>query len=147
MLGFTKKTGYGLIAMAHLWTLDEGELSSAREIAQRYEVPMALLMTVLKELSAAGYVQSVRGAHGGYRLNADLDELTLAQFSQVLEGPIREAQCPQKTACDDDICTLEMMAHCPVDDPVHRMQRRLNDFLKNITLAEIIDPAAAISGR
>jgi len=145
MLGFTKKTGYGLIAMAHLATLAEGELSSAREMAERYGVPTALLMNVLKELAAAGYVESVRGARGGYRLARPLDDVTLAAFSEVLEGPLRQATCPAKTACDDEICTVEMMARCTVDDPVHRMQRRLGDFLKRITLAEIVDPAGAMA--
>lgn len=68
MLALTKKTGYGLIAMAHLAELPEGRVCSAREIAALYEIPAALLMNVLKALSSAGYVESFRGARGGYRL-------------------------------------------------------------------------------
>ncbi len=35
------------------------------------------------------------------------------------------------------------MARCPVADPVHRVHRKLKDFLKRVTLAEIVSPAAA----
>jgi len=29
---------------------------------------------------------------------------------------------------------------CPIADPVHRVHRRLSDFLKTVTLAEIVNP-------
>jgi DNA-binding IscR family transcriptional regulator len=35
------------------------------------------------------------------------------------------------------------MARCPVLDPVHRVQRKLRDFLRKVTLAEIATPAQA----
>ena len=66
MISLTKKTGYGLIALAHLATLPDEKVCSAREIAGRYDMPLSLLMNVLKELASAGYVDSVRGSHGGY---------------------------------------------------------------------------------
>ena len=98
-------------------------------------------MNVLKQLAAAGYVESVRGAHGGYRLAKELDEITLADLVEAMEGPVRLAECladPQQ----HDECTLTMMARCPINDPVHRVQRKLNDFLQKVTLAEIVEPVA-----
>ena len=77
MLALTKRTGYALVAMAHLAKLPDGELSSAREIAEQFGVPSSLLMNVLKDLASAGYVESVRGARGGYRLGVDPAEISL----------------------------------------------------------------------
>lgn len=145
MLAFTKKTGYALLAMAHLAELGDGSLASAREIAETFGVSTSLLMNVLKELAAAGYVESVRGAHGGYRLAVRTDELTLANLVEALEGPVRLAQCVTDEAADGEECTCEVMARCPVTDPFHRVQRRLNDFLKKISLAEIVEPSAALT--
>lgn len=138
MLALTKKTGYGIVAISHLARLGSRELASAREIARQADLPAALLMNVLKQLATAGYVQSVRGARGGYRLACNLAEITLAELVQTMEGPVRMAEC----ASDPDNsreCTCEMMARCPVTDPVHRVQRKLNDFLKKVTLAEIVE--------
>jgi len=143
MLSLTKKTGYGLIAMTHLARLEQGEVSSAREIAERFGVPASLLMNVLKELAAGGYVESVRGARGGYRLARPAEEITLADLVAAVEGPIRLAECVTDLAGDDAECTCQLMARCPIADPVHRVHRRLNDFLKKVTLAEIVEPAAA----
>ena len=144
MLALTKKTGYGLIAMVHLASLPEGELASARRIAERFGVPKSLLMNVLKRLAATGYVQSVRGSRGGYRLAKPPDEISLVDVAGELEGPIRMAECLTDEATGRE-CTREVMARCPIADPVHRVQRRINDFLRKMTLAEIVDPAVALA--
>lgn len=142
MLALTKKTGYGLIAMTYLAGLDEGQLASAREIAERFDVPASLLMNVLKELSAAGYVESVRGAHGGYRLAREPEEISVADLVTAVEGPIRLAQCVAGKDPSSDSEPCRLVERCPIADPVHRVQRRLSDFLKTVTLAEIVAPAA-----
>jgi Rrf2 family protein len=137
MLALTKKTGYGLIAMGHLAALPEGEVASASAIARQFGVPQALLMNVLKELAAAGFVQSVRGAGGGYRLARRPRDIRLSELTSAVEHPVRLTECVTKAA-GDKRCTREMMARCPVADPVHRFHRKLNDFLQNVTLEEIL---------
>ncbi|MDY6913861.1 MAG: Rrf2 family transcriptional regulator [Planctomycetota bacterium] len=143
MLALTKKAGYALIAMSHLAGLPGDEVASAREIAEYFGVPISLLMNVLKELSAAGYVKSVRGVHGGYRLARKPQEVNLADLLESLEGPIRLAECITDLAGDEKECTCKLMAACPIADPVHRVHRKLNDFLRKVSLAEIVEPATA----
>lgn len=137
MLGLTKKTGYGLIALAHLAGLEDGRVASAAGIAQTYGVPKALLMNVLKELSAAGYVGSSRGAGGGYHLAMRPRDINLADLVSAVERPVLLADCMTAMAGLEE-CTPELMACCPIADPVHRFHRILNDFLRKVTLADII---------
>jgi len=146
VLALTKKTGYGLIAMAHLARLSD-KLASAREIAELYGAPRALLMNVLKALSAAGYVESVRGARGGYRLARPPEEITIADLVRAVEGPVRLSACVTDQTAQDQECDCNVMARCPVADPVHRVQRRLYDFLKRVTLAEIANKEQGIGIR
>ncbi|MCJ7543900.1 MAG: Rrf2 family transcriptional regulator [Phycisphaerae bacterium] len=143
MLALTKKTGYGLIAMAHLAELPQGRVCSAREIAETYEIPTAMLMNVLKSLAASGYVASFRGVRGGYRLARQPEEINLAELVGAIEGPVPQAECIAAVSGDDQECTCQVMARCPVADPVHRVQRKLRDFLRKVTLAEITAPALA----
>jgi len=145
MLALTKKTGYALIAMSYLARLPDDEVVSAREIAERFDVPAALLMNVLKELAAAGYVESLRGAKGGYRLSRAPEQINLAEVVTALEGPIRLAECVSGQAEDEGACDCRVMARCPILDPVHRVQRRLSDFLKTVTLAELAEPGAQLA--
>ena len=85
------------------------------------------------------------GARGGYRLAQDPREISLADLVTAVEGPIRLAQCVagKHPGADSEPCRL--LERCPVADPVHRVQRRLSDFLKTVTLAEIAAPAAAVA--
>lgn len=146
MFALTKKTGYGLIAMTYLAKLAAGQLASARDIADRFGVPLSLLMNVLKELSAAGYIESVRGMRGGYRLARSPDQVNLADLVTALEGPIRSSECMHGGVEEHAECSVDMMSRCPLADPVHRVQRKINDFLRKVTLAELVDPIPSDGG-
>ncbi len=112
-------------------------------IVRPNNAPTSLVMNVLKQLAAEGYIESVRGAHGGYRLARDPEAISLADLVEAVEGPVRLAECVINKAGDHEECTFRMMADCPIADPVHRVQRKLNDFLKKVTLAEIVEPSLA----
>jgi Rrf2 family protein len=125
--------------MSHLATLDAAGLASAKEIAVKYGISTALLMNVMKELSAAGFVESARGARGGYRLAQSPRKINMADVVMALEGPVRSAHCmrEQSAARDQGVCRI--VDRCPIADPVHRLHRKLNDFLKGLTLADVIE--------
>ena len=144
MLTLTKKTSYGLIAMAYLAKLDTDKLASAREMAEMFGMPLALLMNVLKELAAAGYIVSIRGVRGGYRLACDPKAVSLADVIAALEGPVRLSECLVGHAGHEGECSRSLMARCPVGGPLHRVQRKLSDFLKRVSLAEIVSPAPSL---
>lgn len=138
MLAMTKKTGYGLIAMTHLAGLGPAGLASAREIAGEYNIPLSLLMNILKELAAGGYVQSVRGARGGYRIARPPEEVNFVELMETLEGPMKLAQCILGEVDDDTHSKCKLMPTCPIADPVHRVHRKIRDFLSDLTLADVL---------
>ncbi len=139
MLAMTKKTGYGLIAMTHLAGLDPTCLASAREIAEEYNIPLALLMNILKELAAGGYVRSVRGAHGGYQIARKPEDVNFVELMETLEGPMKLAECIMGNGNDSDT-KCKLMGKCPIADPVHRVHRKIRDFLSDLTLADVLHP-------
>lgn len=143
MLALSKKTGYGLIAMTHLATLADGEVCSARDLAGRYGMPLSLLMNVLKELASGGFVQSVRGPHGGYRLVREPETITLGQLIGVLDRPIELAECLRAHGRGVDI-NCKVKGRCPIVDPINRVQQRLIDFLGGVKLSELVRPAVAL---
>lgn len=141
MLGLTKKAGYGLIALTHLTRRDKQELSSAREIAEQYGLSVSLLMNVMKELASAGLVESVRGSRGGYRLACDPERVTLMDLVAVLDGPVRLSGCIRHEVEVDDEAPCNLIDTCPISDPIHQVQRRIADCLKQLTLAELVSRA------
>lgn len=57
------------------------------DIAGPNGIPERFLVQILLQLKGAGYVTSLRGASGGYRLAVDPHEITLWDVVQTVEGP------------------------------------------------------------
>jgi len=142
MLALTKKTDYALIAVAFM-SNRQGDVISAREIAAMTKVPQAILTNILKTLSTAGLVSSVRGANGGYALTRSVADISLRELITAIEGPIQFVQCALEPAeSRRSPCDLE--SSCPVRSPALRVHDRLDSFLANVSLDEIVaDPRAA----
>jgi len=147
MIALTRKSDYALVALAHLVRSEDG-LSSAREIADIYRMSLPLVMNILKQLTKSGIVESVRGARGGYRLAVSTEGISLKELIVALEGPIRLVQCAE-AADPGKLGDCGLMRWCPVKAPAQRVHERLEQFLSEVTLAEIIgqrDPNGAKPG-
>jgi Rrf2 family transcriptional regulator, cysteine metabolism repressor len=101
-------------------------------------VPVSLLMNVMKKLCASGYIKSVRGAHGGYRLARKPRQIVLCKLLDDIERPIRGSACLHGRVGDGEVC--KRVDFCEFADPVHRLHRKLRDFLQQVTLADILGP-------
>lgn len=134
MLSLTKKSGYALIAACHLARADR-PVVSAREIAESHGVPLPLLMNVLKKLSQAGHVRSIRGARGGYSLAVPAAQLSLAAVIEAVEGPVRLVACAPGPPGPRRGCRRS--SRCSVRLPVHKVHERLLKFLVGVTVADL----------
>ncbi|MFK3852418.1 RrF2 family transcriptional regulator [Agrobacterium pusense] len=97
----TKYTDYGIRVLIHLGT-SGGELGSIREIARTFEISQDHLKKVVQDLSAAGFIESVRGRNGGIRLARQPDEINLGsvlRHTERLDELIVCAGCPASSAC------------------------------------------------
>jgi len=95
MLRLSKKTDYGLIALAHLaqrGASGSGALS-AREIAEEYAIPAELMAKVLQRLARRGLLVSQQGTHGGYQLARPASTITVADVIQAIDGPLTVTAC------------------------------------------------------
>ena len=141
MLALTRKVEYALIAMCHLTGKARDVLCSAREISDHHQLPVALLMNVLKDLSQAGLVRSVRGAAGGYALARPAIENTLSELIEAVEGPVKFVRCADADEPGHEPC--DIAGSCIVRAPLIRVHERLKDYLSGISLAELANGGPA----
>jgi Rrf2 family protein len=106
-LWISRRTDYAARAVLALSLADGGPLK-LEELARRVAAPQSVLEQVMPTMRTAGIVRSVRGPHGGYRLNHDPAELTLERVVRLFEGQLapigcatrREPEpCPMTVAC------------------------------------------------
>ncbi len=67
---------------------DPSRLVKGEAIAASQGIPMKFLEGILRQLRQAGIVASQRGADGGYRLDRDPTQVTIADVVRALDGPL-----------------------------------------------------------
>lgn len=75
---------------------EEGEAIPLRVIAEREDISEQYLEQLFANLRKSGLVKSVRGAHGGYLLNREPENITAGDVFRVLEGPVSPVDCVQE---------------------------------------------------
>jgi Rrf2 family protein len=111
MLKVPQKLEYAMRAMIELAaSAGTDTLVSAREVAERQQIPVRFLEQQLGALSRAGLVQSFRGAGGGCRLARAPETITVGQIADAIEGQIYPVFClePSDHTCfADSRCGLQ----------------------------------------
>jgi Rrf2 family protein len=74
---------------------DDASPVAIREITDRHGVPGPFLVQILRTLRTAGWVQSTRGSHGGYRISVDPTTITLLDIAEAMG--CQEAGCHTET--------------------------------------------------
>jgi len=89
----SKKTDYALRA---LFTLVEEEGKgpvSIRELARRNDVPKRFLEQIMLHLKAKGWVESLPGVRGGYRLARKPSQITMGEVVRYFDGILAPIGC------------------------------------------------------
>jgi len=131
MLKLTKKADYALIAMKHL-TVVRPRSASAKEIADRYGVPVPVLSKVLQKLARGGFLTSEHGTNGGYRLAGDPDGISVLKVIRAIDGPVVLTSC--FTESGDD---CEHQERCNIRDPLRRVHDGILAVLANMSMTEL----------
>ncbi len=104
---------------------------------------LSLLMNVMKDLQRVGLVESSRGARGGYLLARDLGRINLLDVVMAMEGAVKLTPCCQEqeaeTAAHEGRTDCSMQPICPMMEPIRRLNDRFVDFLRQISLADLME--------
>lgn len=141
MLRLSKKADYALIAIRHLAVSPGGVDSSAREIAEQYDIPVELLAKVLQRLTRQGLVLSHQGTRGGYRLSRPAAAISVADVIEAIDGPFGV------TACSTGEENCDQFSKCSVRDPLWRIKERILVALKTCSIAELVSDGASTAAR
>ena len=85
------KADYGMRALLELAVAhadDPGRLVKGEAISKAQDIPLKFLEGILRQLRQSGIVASQRGAEGGYRLDRDPSEVSIADIVRALDGPL-----------------------------------------------------------
>jgi Rrf2 family transcriptional regulator, cysteine metabolism repressor len=84
-MNISVKSEYALQAVFDLALQPPGEPVKIADIARRQKIPQKFLELILASLKQGGFVESRRGAEGGYRLAKPADQLTVGEVLKYVE--------------------------------------------------------------
>lgn len=84
-MNISVKTEYALHAIFDLAVQPQGEPVKIADISRRQKIPQKFLELILSGLKQGGFVESRRGAEGGYRLARPADQITVGQVLKYVE--------------------------------------------------------------
>ena len=83
----SSKGQYALRLMVDI-SINSGSTVTVKAVARRCGLSDKYLEQVTSSLLKAGYLRSVRGPRGGYRLNMPAEEITVGMVLRAIEGRI-----------------------------------------------------------
>lgn len=117
-------------------TLAENGPLPVGRICENEHIPQPFAYKILKRLETACLVEARRGAHGGYRIKANLDSLTLYDIYTVINGDMYVGDCMrQEYVCHNNGGDKR----CKVHNEMCRLQDELIRSMRAQSLAQILN--------
>ena len=109
----TNEGEYAVRLMVYLAGRDREQLVSAREIAEKQDIPQRFLRSIVSQFVKLGFLKSFQGNRGGVRLAAGAENKTLLEVIEAVEGPIYLNVCMQgDVACQfSNQCAVHLVWH------------------------------------
>ncbi len=147
MVKLKRTTEYGLIALRHIGRKNQENpegVVSAREIADHYGLPFEITAKTLQRLRDSGLIHSAQGVHGGYALSRSLEQVTLAEFLEAMEGPQALVLCAplaqgvgEANLSEEAEGGCEYSCRCEVKGFMADLNQKVMGFLSGIRLADL----------
>ncbi len=123
------KGEYALRAVFDLACRDAPDPTKIARIAERQKIPQKFLELILSQLKQGGYLNSKRGADGGYLLARPADQITVGDILRVIDGPVQLSRRPIENESADS----------PFPEMWKRAERSLSSVIDRVTFADLVE--------
>ena len=130
----SSKGRYALRVMTDLAEHADSGFISLADISARQEISLKYLEAITALLNKAGFLDSLRGKSGGYKLKKKPEDYTLREILEVTEGGIVPVNCACLTGNEE----CERSALCPTMPVWQRLDKIISDYLQSVTLKDLI---------
>ncbi|MDX2370032.1 MAG: Fe-S cluster assembly transcriptional regulator IscR [Colwellia sp.] len=127
----TSKGRYAVTAMLDVTIHASHGPVSLADISERQGISLSYLEQLFSKLRKYGLVNSIRGPGGGYRLGKCSAEIAIADIISAVNESVDATKCQGKGNCQGG-------EQCLTHSLWEGLSERIEEFLKNITLAELV---------
>ncbi len=127
----TSKGRYAVTAMLDVALHTERGPVPLADISERQGISLSYLEQLFARLRKHGLVCSVRGPGGGYQLGRSANEISVSDVIGAVNESVDATRCQGKSDC-------QAGAKCLTHSLWTDLSTRIEDFLTNITLGELV---------
>ena len=125
------KGRYALKVMIDLATNYNGNFIPLTEIARRQQISNKYLEQIVAMLNKAGYLETLRGNNGGYKLAKSPKEYKIGDILRATEGDIAPIACIREEKC-------MQTENCSTYKFWDGLDKVINDYIDSKTLEDMI---------
>ena len=139
----TREADYSIRALLFMSQPDKNDrVVPVKELAEATDIPYRFLRKIMLGLVNNGFVASIRGRNGGFRLAKRPRDITLLD---VLHATDPRGITLNRCLREGESCSHS--GYCPVHNQLCILQERLDESLQGITFATLQQPVAKIVAR
>lgn len=109
------------------------ECTKLNQVAERQQISVKYLEQIAMNLSRAGFIKSMRGAQGGYRLARAPEDYTVGEILRLAEGSLAPVPC-----LEDSPNQCGRAGACAVLSVWEDLADAINQVVDNVTLADLV---------
>ena len=129
----TSKGRYAVSAMVDLIKHQHGGPVNLAAISERQFISLSYLEQLFRRLRESGLVKSVRGPGGGYLLNREPSEISVAETIRAVDEQI------QATRCVNALRGCHRGRRCDTHELWNALGQHIYRFLDVVTLADVCE--------
>lgn len=127
------KGRYALRLMLDIALHDNGEPVRIKDIANRQQISDKYLEQIVSVLNKAGFVKSIRGPQGGYRLTREAEQYTVGMILRLTEGNLAPVAC-----LEDEVNVCGRQSGCASLVLWKKLNDAITDVVDHVTLADLV---------
>ncbi len=126
------KGRYALRLMIDLAQHDTDSYIALKEVAVRQNISIKYLEQIITVLCKSGFLKSLRGSQGGYKLSRSPQEYTAGEILRAIEGDLVPVACLQ-----DEVNQCERSDICETIGFWNELYDVINKYVDSVTLYDL----------
>lgn len=127
ILKISEAASMALHAMIILAQSDK--LVSVKEIATKLNISANHLSKVMQRLTKAGFIESIKGFNGGFKLAVKPEKVTFLEIYETFDGKLKDSSCLLSNNC---------ASNCIFGDLIYSVNKQVRDRFEKTKLSDFI---------
>ncbi len=129
----TSFTDYSIRLLMYV-AVNKDHLVSVKEVAGAFNISRNHLMKIVHELGKEGYLETVRGKNGGFRIGKPPKDINMGELVRFTEDDLNVVEC-----FDEETNNCKIVSHCMFAGVLQMALRAFFDVLDGHNLEDLIE--------